>query len=420
MRGDADESLAELLRNGIFFVSLLPASRRRQLWGTAPVVAVCAVIARGNMGKVQERKFLPLKVVAFIVFVTAVAAAVPVMYTGVSYCLLAAAVILVWLPRRFRLSPLRRWCLRLPLLCRLAAWLRLVHILQIRGGAIPPDTTAVCVCANCGNVFTGNFCGRCGQGRDAARINFRMLVRLVLMAFTRIANGFKRTVVELVYRPGYMIHDYLRGRRIPYVAPFQTLLLVVAVYMVTLNTVSPPQPDAPVAAAETDGSASVMAEIGRTVESTVEGFDSSISGYTFLHNLWTQLRGWAHENRALAVFYTLPPLTVASILATRRRRTADGYRFNATEHFVIQAYLSALFLVYSMFVVVLHGHSYGMRYDVPLSLRFILYAWAYRGLYGMSWRAGFWCSLKMSLYYFLMVFVVIMAAVLILAPEALP
>ena len=57
--------------------------------------------------------------------------------------------------------------------------------------------------------------------------------------FFNIDNGFGRTLLELLYRPGYMIRDFIGGKRVEYFRPFQTLFILAALYIMAVQLVDP-------------------------------------------------------------------------------------------------------------------------------------------------------------------------------------
>ena len=83
-----------------------------------------------------------------------------------------------------------------------------------------PNTSEPCRCLNCGTTFTGNYCPRCGQHRKTQRYHLSSILRNLAAAFFNIDHGFRRTAVELVYRPGYLMDDFLNGKRVNYFQPF--------------------------------------------------------------------------------------------------------------------------------------------------------------------------------------------------------
>ncbi|TXF90830.1 DUF3667 domain-containing protein [Neolewinella aurantiaca] len=81
-------------------------------------------------------------------------------------------------------------------------------------------------CLNCQTEFTGNFCPECGQRSNVERFTFPYFFsREFLSATFNLERGFFHTCLNLAYRPGHMIREYLSGRRKEYFN-FITFLLV--------------------------------------------------------------------------------------------------------------------------------------------------------------------------------------------------
>lgn len=85
-----------------------------------------------------------------------------------------------------------------------------------------PDVNCLC----CGMKFRGEFCPCCGQPAKTDKLTFMQGASDLLGIFTNFDSGFLHTVLELLYRPGYMMNDYLSGRRSEYVKPMQLLFLL--------------------------------------------------------------------------------------------------------------------------------------------------------------------------------------------------
>lgn len=81
-------------------------------------------------------------------------------------------------------------------------------------------------CINCGTLYRGSFCPCCGQSHDTKRLTLRQIAVDVLSIFTNFDSGFMHTCLDLLYRPGYMMRDYLQGRRKGYVKPMQLIFLL--------------------------------------------------------------------------------------------------------------------------------------------------------------------------------------------------
>ena len=117
--------------------------------------------------------------------------------------------------------------------------LRALHIKMVQGKKTPPISEESNICLNCDTVYTGSYCNRCGQSRNTPRYRFSNAFRNILGGFTNIDNGFGRTLLDLLYRPGYMIRDFIAGKRILYFRPFQTLFVLAALYIMAVQLVDP-------------------------------------------------------------------------------------------------------------------------------------------------------------------------------------
>lgn len=87
------------------------------------------------------------------------------------------------------------------------------------------------VCLNCGTNFVGKFCPNCGQKGNIERLTFREAFDNLLGIFTNFEHGFLHTCLDLCYRPGHMIKDYIQGHRVEYVKPVQLLFLLGTIYI---------------------------------------------------------------------------------------------------------------------------------------------------------------------------------------------
>lgn len=122
---------------------------------------------------------------------------------------------------------------------KIVAFYKLLHQKQIRGKHEIKENPTCCVCKNCGNTFQGNYCPHCGQNRHTPRFTIRNAFQNILSGFFNIGHGFSRNLIELLYRPGYMIRDYLKGKRVHYYKPFQTLFVLAALYIMGVQLIDP-------------------------------------------------------------------------------------------------------------------------------------------------------------------------------------
>ena len=90
-----------------------------------------------------------------------------------------------------------------------------------------PATAPASPCANCGAVLTGPWCAACGQKAGAARLSLKHLLHEIPHAVFHVDRGFVPTLKALVTRPGEVVDEYLRGKRVRYFNPL-TLLVICA------------------------------------------------------------------------------------------------------------------------------------------------------------------------------------------------
>lgn len=299
-------------------------------------------------------------------------------------------------------------------------WLRALHIKMIRGKTTPPLDNEISVCRNCGTTYTGNYCNRCGQSRNTPRYNVSNALRNIAGSFFNIDNGFGRTLIDLLHRPGYMIHDFIGGKRIPYFRPFQTLFVLAAIYIMTVQLIDPGALNGKSTSLQGEENLSAITDTpapsdnslqdenivfidrllqkGETAETRISRF---VMQSPFLMKTWNLLKSWTHNNKAFQIIATLPLFAVATQFAFRRKKYKLNY--NTTEHVFIQAYIACQILLLSIIAIPCYGYAQiGDLYDLPLWGIFALYCWDYKQLYHCSWWRSFWRTALMFAYSFLL------------------
>ena len=381
----------------------------------------------------------------------------PAIFLFCLFCILHSRRILPLAWHEALVSRLHPLCVRL----------RAFHIWQIRGGRTPALNPMPCTCRNCGDTFTGNFCPRCGQSRYTPRYVLKGIAGNVLRTIFRVDGKFAHTLLELLYRPGHMMRDFIRGRRVHYTLPLAMVFLMTAFYMLTAQLIVPEvrerrenraeeQADTNFRQSESLQQALVelrqeksrtsdavarqtieytirhlekeLADVrhqdsitGRKLSGTASGHGSfaffrqigtAVESVPFLANVWNLMCRWGHGNKAFHILLTLPLLAVATRWAFyRRRKPAD---FNLMEHILIQAYIAAQILLVSILVVPFNGTAHvDDLYEVPLWFIFLLFCWDYRQLYLCTWWRSFWKTVLMFVYCLLLVVALAVAGVLL-------
>ncbi len=339
-----------------------------------------------------------------------------------------------------------------------AVRLRAFHIKLIQGRKTPPAGNETCTCLNCGTTYTGNYCNRCGQSRNTPRYRLSNALKNIAGGFFNIDNGFGRTLLELLYRPGYMIRDFIGGKRVEYFRPFQTLFILAALYIMAVQLVDPEalsKKEKTEKTEQTDKEEIIAAkekltkkmektyskEEKRALAITIKSLEKSLNkleekndstsatqvseqnsddgdlidefvndtsevgdrlekvlqNSPFLMKVWNLMKSWGHGNKAFRIIATLPLFALATQLAFRRRKYKLNY--NTTEHVFIQAYIACQILLLSIIVLPFNGYAkVDDLYELPLWLIFVLFCWDYKQLYRCTWWRSFWRTILMLTY----------------------
>ena len=339
-----------------------------------------------------------------------------------------------------------------------AVRLRAFHIKLIQGRKTPPAGNETCTCLNCGTTYTGNYCNRCGQSRNTPRYRLSNALKNIAGGFFNIDNGFGRTLLELLYRPGYMIRDFIGGKRIEYFRPFQTLFILAALYIMAVQLVDPEalSKKAKTEKTEQTDKEEIIAakekltkkmektyskEEKRALAITIKSLEKSLNkleekndstsatqvsesnsddgdlidefvndtsevgdrlekvfqNSPFLMKVWNLMKSWGHGNKAFRIIATLPLFALATQLAFRRRKYKLNY--NTTEHVFIQAYIACQILLLSIIVLPFNGYAkVDDLYELPLWLIFVLFCCDYKQLYRCTWWRSFWRTILMLTY----------------------
>ncbi|MEM8546518.1 MAG: DUF4286 family protein [Pseudomonadota bacterium] len=87
-------------------------------------------------------------------------------------------------------------------------------------------TSAAATCLNCGVQLTGQYCWNCGQRGNTRLISVWELIRDAVGDMFELDSRLWRTVRPLLFRPGHLTAEYLRGRRAHYMPPFRMYLIL--------------------------------------------------------------------------------------------------------------------------------------------------------------------------------------------------
>ncbi len=341
-------------------------------------------------------------------------------------------------------------------------YIRLFHFKQIRGHSTSPITQETIVCLNCNNTYTGNYCNRCGQNKNTTRLSFRHGIKNIVGGLSHMEHGFWGTLMELLYRPGYMISDFIKGKRVHHLGPFHALFLLAAIYILLVKFVDPSalsredtnenQTEQMAAVRNrlqqqldttqnvhqkatimqlqqylgaTDSKSkniskkdtaeikntNTLKDFSETQDKIYEHISQKLNQIPFLQKVWGLLHHWAHGNKAASIIVTLPLFALATRMAFRKRTYLP--KLNSTEHLFIQAYIASQILLISCLYFPFNGKAQlNDLYDIPYWLIFLIFWWDYKQLFRNTWTKSLARTILMFWYSIL---IIILVAIILIA-----
>lgn len=85
-------------------------------------------------------------------------------------------------------------------------------------------------CKNCGNLFDGNFCNQCGQSAKTKRIDHDFLFEDIEHGLLHYDKGIGYSLKKLFEKPGYVICEYIAGKRVNHFRPISMVIIMATIY----------------------------------------------------------------------------------------------------------------------------------------------------------------------------------------------
>ena len=92
-------------------------------------------------------------------------------------------------------------------------------------------------CLNCTQPLTGNenFCSYCGQKNTTKKLSFGVFLNNLFEGMFSYDSRFWRTFIPLLLKPGKVSKEFIEGKRVKFVNPFQMYLNVSIVFFLLLG-----------------------------------------------------------------------------------------------------------------------------------------------------------------------------------------
>lgn len=235
---------------------------------------------------------------------------------------------------------------------------KLIHI-GTHASALNVEEAPKHTCQNCGTEFKGNYCPGCGQSASISRLDVKEALENFMGVYANIERGVIHTCIDLAYRPGYMMYDYVKGHRVEYTKPIQLLFLLSTIYLVCHHVLF--------------GQAG-EADLSDLSPVTVQLSETTLAVLDFVKEVLT--------NKAYLSLCSVVILIIPYWLAFKK--TEVGKTINLSEFFYVMVYVACLQLVYSTLCLPIdrlmgNDTSSGVGINVMFSV------WAFHQFFRLSW-----------------------------------
>ena len=296
---------------------------------------------------------------------------------------------------------------------RLAEWWREFCEWQRTPMRNPPLSEQQAVCLNCGDSYDGDFCPRCGQPATAQRFTVGHVMRQALDVWGLGGRkSMPRTIWHLIWRPGYMIYDYLKGHRQPYFSPFKMLFLVTAALAVFVHM-------QPGAETQVDAQNHMLDSLERVVTDFAESYgkeqNRSVKEYQqSTRRIMQPVRSVVHwfdtHDVAIAILFHL---SMTLFVMWMFRKTPRLGCATAVEHFYAQVFIASQLSIFKalgvLLMVVFSRHATA---SLPSEFTYALFVLDFKQLYGFGWWKTAWKTLLVFILYGIVMIVLILLSVL--------
>ena len=99
--------------------------------------------------------------------------------------------------------------------------------------------TDVTRCRNCDAPLSGEYCSQCGQREGRGDLRFSDLLGELVGDFFAWDSRIWRTLLPLIFRPGFLTAEYMAGRRARYVPPLRLYLILSFALFLLLSVATP-------------------------------------------------------------------------------------------------------------------------------------------------------------------------------------
>ena len=298
---------------------------------------------------------------------------------------------------------------------KLKAWAIRYRNRQQYLAAVPKIDETEHTCRHCGYTYKGRLCPQCGMSAGWKRFTPKQLMNSFLDIWGMGNRPMFRSMGHLLWRPGYMIRDYLAGHFLSYVPPFKMLaiLIVLTAFLVWIVGVDITTP-----VKGTSFFQYMEKEMSGNALLIMKGLENVVQTISTKH-----LYGVLAENIVIvfAVWLVFRKREIVIDKTTKRS-------LNLVETFYSQIYINCQFQLVTLGMILFKCKVPSIDlfpYAVPDLLVIFILAYDFRQLYqlniwGTIWRTALIFIIMISFYVMLFFLMLLFACFLIAVSGNLP
>ena len=214
-------------------------------------------------------------------------------------------------------------------------------------------------CNNCGHSFVGNYCPYCSQKAGEGDIGWDSVRQSVMDVWGLGSRSLPSTICQLLVRPGYLIGDYISGKRQVSFPPVKMLFIVAVIVVFWVYYLMPYL-------------LGNKFDVYGWSTDMISGFDSWIKG----HFVWTFFM--------MGLIYVVPTWVLFRYSPRHTRHTLP-------QGFFIQIFLLVLNLIVSFIILTPFAlFGYNLYMGVSIIILIVYFTFAYRQLFGYGTWGSLW------------------------------
>ena len=250
-------------------------------------------------------------------------------------------------------------------------------------------------CSNCGQEYAGAYCPRCGQRVMAGRITWTTVRKGLMDVFGLGGRSLPYSLWQLIWRPGYLISDYINGKWQVSFPPVKMLVIVAVLVFFVGKLIFP------------EYWSEFLTEPDKITSTGMQYYMDSALNWLSSHFEWL-----------LLLFFSLVILPTWYVF----RHSPRNPQHTVPQGFFIQVFITVQCLLW-LFIISLFFKAVGQDVDTALLFTVLLipFLWLvdYKQVFGYSWWGTLWRGACIAFIFTLCVIISVTPSSVMSKPERL-